>query len=395
MPLAVLCSTPRVLCGPRAAIIAFCVVRLGPLHAVVPVPLGVGGRSPSWGICSEWASPPHRGTLYRSDGHATCLGTETIMVAPIRRFLLSLHGPIRRRRSLPTSPLELVTDAPPIIARELQGRVVTGLPPSPPPKQHWMYQVDQDAVLHVYGGPAGRIRRSLPDRRVFQVDLPGLPRVRATADEGSRLWVMEDRLAGAPPDVSDVTMWFPGARDWLVRLAGPPGPALRTTPFWDAHQPDSLEATPAGLEEGVRWAWDIVGDMPARSLHGDVQPRNLVIGSHGVGLIDWEGFWRHGLPGLDLVFLALMSARRVPDQRVIAALAHGEEPPGRPLRGALAEVGVAGTVLRASLLAMLAVWTLGEARRMARGGRKSFRRHRRRPFRAMLSAVGPVLASEP
>jgi aminoglycoside phosphotransferase (APT) family kinase protein len=135
--------------------------------------------------------------------------------------------------------------------------------------------------------------------------------------------------------------------------------------------------------------------MPARSLHGDVQPRNLVIGSHGVGLIDWEGFWRHGLPGLDLVFLALMSARRVPDQRVIAALAHGEESPGRPLRAALAEVGVAGTVLRASLLAMLAVWTLGEARRMARGGRKSFRRHRRRPFRAMLSAVGPVLASEP
>jgi hypothetical protein len=93
MPLAVLCSTLRVLCGPRAAIIAFCVVRLRPLHAVVPVPLGVGGRSvPSWGICSEWASPPHRGTLYRSDGHATCLGTETIMVAPIRR-----DTPARRR----------------------------------------------------------------------------------------------------------------------------------------------------------------------------------------------------------------------------------------------------------------------------------------------------------
>jgi hypothetical protein len=316
-------------------------------------------------------------------------------VPAIRRSLLNLLGSFRSRvltRSLQTSPLELLADAPPIIGRELQGRKVTGLPPSPPPKQHWMYQVDEDAVLHVYGGPAGRIRRSLPDRSAFLVDLPGVPRVRATADEGTRLWLMEDRLAGTSPDPSDVENWFPRARDWLVRLAGPPGPALRTTPFWDAHRPGSLEVTPPGLEEAVRSAWDIVGDMPARSLHGDVQPKNLVLGNHGVGLVDWEGFWRHGLPGLDLVFLALMSAKRVPDQRVMASLANGREPPGRPLRAALAELGLAGPVLRASLMAMLAVWTLGEARRLARSSRTPFRRQRRTPFRAMLSAFGPALA---
>jgi hypothetical protein len=312
-----------------------------------------------------------------------------------RRSQPSLLDRIRRRLlalSVPASPLELLDDAPWIIGRELKGRTVTGLPPSPPPKQHWMYQVDQDAVLHVYGGPAERIRRSLPDRQAFPAAVPGVPRVRAMADDGTNLWLLEDRLAGASPDPSDVEKWFSPARDWLVHLAGPPGPELRTTPFWEAHQPASLETTPSGLRQAVGAAWDMVGDLPARSLHGDVQPKNLVLGSHGVGLVDWEGFWRHGLPGLDLVFLALMSAPRVPDQSVITSIATGQEPPDRPLLAALAEIGVAGPVLRASLLAMLTVWNLGETRRIARGGRRSFRRRRGTPFRAMLEAYGPVLA---
>jgi hypothetical protein len=69
-----------------------------------------------------------------------------------RRSQPSLLDRIRRRMpalSAPASPLELLDDAPLIVGHELKGRTVTGLPPSPPPKQHWMYQVDQDAVLHV------------------------------------------------------------------------------------------------------------------------------------------------------------------------------------------------------------------------------------------------------
>lgn len=310
----------------------------------------------------------------------------------IRPFLSSLLQRVHQRiaGSPQVSPIELLAQAPPAIAEELRGREVIGLPPSPPPKQHWMYQLDQHLLLHVYGGAGGRIRRSLPDREALQRDvtLPGLPLQRLTVDQGDRLWLVEDRLTGIAPAPVEVERWFPEASAWLVQLAGPPGPPLRTTPFWQAHQPESIETTPPKLRPAVVRAWDIMGDVAARSLHGDVQPRNLVLGSHGVGLIDWEGFWRYGIPGLDLVFLALMSTTKVPDQSALESLASGKEPPGRPLRSALSKVGLTPGTLHAGLLAMLAIWALGEARRTARNHRPS----RRMPFLTMLSNIGPAFS---
>lgn len=288
------------------------------------------------------------------------------------------------------SPTALLTQAPPAVAEALRGQDVVRLPASPQPKQHWMFQVGQGHLLHMYGGAAERIRRSLPDRELFQRDvaMAGLPLVRLVIDEGERLWLLEERLAGAAPDPAEVEQWFPQASAWLVRLAGPPGPPLRTTPFWEAHGLASVEVAPAEVQPAVGYAWELLGDLSARSLHGDVQPRNLILGSHGVGLVDWEGFWRYGLPGLDLVFLALMSAPKAPDQGVLEVLTNGKEPPGRPLQSALYEAGLTSRTLHAGLLAMLATWALGEARRVARSRRPPAST----PFRAMLAELGPQLA---
>jgi hypothetical protein len=293
---------------------------------------------------------------------------------------------LQRRRN---SPMELLDRAPAAVADALRGRRVEALPPSPPPKRHWMYLLDGDLILHLYGSSSDRITRSLPERTAFQreMSLPGVPELHISAREEGRTWVLEDRLHGARPDARAAGRWFPRASEWLVRLAGPPGPPLRQTAFWPAHQPGAILAAPADLQAGIARAWDVLGDLPARSLHGDVQPRNLLLQGPGVGLVDWEGFWRFGVPGLDLVFLALMSARRVPDQRVMEALARRSDPPDRPLRSPLAELGVDSDRLPAALLVMLSVWCLGERRRLERSGR----RLDSGPFGALLRHVGPGL----
>jgi hypothetical protein len=124
------------------------------------------------------------------------------MVAPIRRFLLSLPGPFRRRlvgRSLPTSPLGLVTDAPPIIARELQGRVVTG-PPLRRRQNSTGCTRSTRTLICTYtavrpDGYAGRYRIVARSRSISQDYHASVPRPTKAPGSG----VMEDRLAGAPP----------------------------------------------------------------------------------------------------------------------------------------------------------------------------------------------------
>jgi hypothetical protein len=241
----------------------------------------------------------------------------------------------------------------------------------------------------VYGRAHDRLQRSLPDRAAFEaeVSLPGVSRLHVTADDGARLWLVEDELQGTLPSPARVGQWFPEASAWLVRLAGPPGPPLGSTRFWEEHQPEAVGGAPPEVQASVVQAWEALAEVPARSLHGDVQPQNLVLGDHGVGLIDWEGFWRHGLPGLDLVFLALMSDPTPPDATVVEALADGREPEGRPLRSALAEAGLPTPLLETGLVAMLSTWALGERRRIER----SRRAPREAPFRDLLSSYAPRL----
>lgn len=295
----------------------------------------------------------------------------------------------RRTRSHPASRLEILDAAPEGARREIGPASVTGLPASPPPKRHLMYAVGEDRVLHVYGPPIDRIGRSMPDRLLIdELAVPGVPRLRVAEEFDGRVWLVEQRLHGTSPSPGDAHRWFPSAAAFLLDVAGPPGPPLHQNPFWADHAAPAVSAAAARWRDDVRNAWDVVADLPARVVHGDVQPRNLVLGSDGIGLVDWEGAWRFGLPGLDLVFLALMSAPRPPDPTVPRALLTGTEPAGRPLLDALAALGIAGDLVRPAVTAMLSTLVLGELRRASRSTQ---RRHQQTPFRALTDELGPLL----
>jgi hypothetical protein len=264
--------------------------------------------------------------------------------------------------------MSLLRHAPDIIAREIHGREIVPLVPSPRPKYHHRYILDRNLVLHVYSAaihPA--LRRSIPDRWQLQQEasFAGIPRLKYAEDDGELIWLIEDRLIGSP-GTPDNEKSLIEAIEWLCRFATLAGPALRTTAFWDAHQAESIEAAPAELRSLVATAWDLIGDVQAAPLHGDVQPQNLIFGPHGVGLVDWEGFWRYGLPGQDIMFLATMAGPRLPAPAVPYLLSHTSNPWCDRLRLALDRFGYTGNTWDHALIVMLALWALGEARRHRR-----------------------------
>lgn len=311
------------------------------------------------------------------------------------RLLDAVRGWCRRLTPPPattrrTSPLDVLDDAPPGVSEALTGARVRPLPPSTPPKDHLMYEVDDDRILHVYGSPAPRITRSLPEHRLIdELHLPGVPALDLVETAPDRVWIVEARVPGTPPSVGHVSCWFPAAARFLVDVAGPAGPPLRRTEFWSAHESQAVAIAPRPLRRDVERAWDMVGDLPARVVHGDVQPKNLVVHDGGFGLVDWEGVWRFGLPGLDLVFLALMAAPRRPDALVLETLAGGRDMPDRPVLDALADLDITFEHVRPALLAMLSTWSLGEYRRVSR---TPSHRHQPTPFRALLDELGQTIA---
>jgi aminoglycoside phosphotransferase (APT) family kinase protein len=113
-------------------------------------------------------------------------------------------------------------------------------------------------------------------------------------------------------------------------------------------------------------ALERAGRLPSAHMHGDFQRRNVLLAGPRVSVVDWEGAWLHGLPGLDLVFLALLARGDVPDADVISAVLAGADPPFGPLSRYLSLVGVSGATLRPALFAMLGSWMLGEERRLRR-----------------------------
>lgn len=300
-----------------------------------------------------------------------------------------IRPPHRRRRSSPASPLATLVDAPPAVRAALGSAAVRGLRPSPPPKLHLMYAIADDRVLHVYGPPSDRVRRSLADRvSIEQLGVGGMPSLHVAEEVDERVWLIEQRLPGRAPLPEDVDSWFPEVANLLVALAGPPGPPLHETAFWAAHASPAAAAAARWRPE-IERAWQLIADLPARALHGDAQPKNVLLDASSVGLVDWEGAWRHGLPGLDLVFLALMSGARTPDPTVLPALVADHDLPDRPLLAPLARVGVTSQHLRAASLAILSTLVLGELRRTSRAPQ---RRHQPTPFRALLDELAPVLA---
>jgi aminoglycoside phosphotransferase (APT) family kinase protein len=124
-------------------------------------------------------------------------------------------------------------------------------------------------------------------------------------------------------------------------------------------------------------------------MHGDLQRRNILLTPSGVGVVDWEGAWLHGIPGLDLVFLALLAHRDRPDPTIIDRLLRDRDPPFGALKSPLARLGLPGDTLRPALLAMLGTWALGEDRRLQRTRAAVARR----PYRDLLLSFTARLAS--
>ena len=253
-----------------------------------------------------------------------------------------------------------------------------------------MYAVGTDALLHVYGDPSPRLRRSLDERPSIRASAGagGVPDLYAVDEDDAGIWVLEERLHGRAPDVTTVGTWFPTVTRWLVATAGTPGPPLGDTAYAAAHHEEAIARSPARLQSAVAKAAMALADLPARTLHGDAQPKNFVIGRAGVGLIDWEGAWRSGLPGLDLVYLGIMASRSTPDPSVIAALAKGVDVPGRPLLDALSQIGVDEERRAPTLLLMMATWSLAEARRLERSSAASDAAH---PFQDLFVHHGDLL----
>jgi hypothetical protein len=214
---------------------------------------------------------------------------------------------------------------------------------------HFLYRAG-DRILHVYAEAGDGRREALRARkRLAASGLPvGVPRLHVAVETPSALWVLEDRIHGRPADPAERDAWWPGAEALLGELARTQGPPVREGRWWAEARP-RLEHVAEAIER--------VGDMPSVIVHGDVQPKNLVVEGARVGLVDWDGALADGPPGIDELFLAVTAGGGLD----VAPL----------LRGGMDDDA------RAAAIVAAATWADVEARRRAPGG----------PFAQLLGAV--------
>jgi hypothetical protein len=288
-------------------------------------------------------------------------------------------------RASASSPFALLDRAPEAVAAALDGAAVEARELSYRPDPHFVYRVGGDRILHVYANPSARLRAGLAVRDAL--DRPGIPKGLAEGREGDALWVLEEYLAGRPPQPDRVAEWFPSVAEWVLELGAGSGGMVRDGSWWADESGIALEAAREGLRPAVEAALDTVGGLRGRPVHGDFQRKNVLLGER-LGVIDWEHAYEDGPPGLDVLFLATMARRDVPDAQLLRDLARGRDPEWAPLRGLLRRAGVGEEVFRPFLLAVLAVWAADEQARMGVAGLA-----RAEPiYRRLLSELGPELA---
>lgn len=271
----------------------------------------------------------------------------------------------RRRESRPSSigPLRHLP-----AALGVQRSEVVPLAASARAKNHLIYAVAGGRVLHLYAAPSPRLLRGVEDRVMVRERAAGarVPRLLNSVAGSDCLWVLEDAVEGTPPAGGPAT-WWREVSQWLIHLAGPPGPPLADTPGWHPVRVDALQQVPAEHRRRAARALDRVERWPSRHQHGDLQPKNVLLTPAGPAAVDWEGVWLHGVPGLDLLFLALL-ATGAPDPTLLPLLVAGEDAADRPLHDALRQLDLTPTDLPALVVACLAIWTRGEVRRNAQLG---------------------------
>jgi hypothetical protein len=282
-----------------------------------------------------------------------------------RRLVGRHERRLSSRRPLTALPAELGLDA----------TSLTPLAASARAKNHLMYRTADDRVLHLYAAPSARLLRGVAERERVRAAAPAarVPRLHAAVSGQDCLWVLEDAVSGQPlagPPAS----WWPEATDWLVELAGPPGPPLAQAPHWAAVVEECLAHTPTASRPQAAQALSTVARWPSRHQHGDLQPKNVVRTSAGLAAVDWEGVWLQGVPGLDLLFLALLAAPGGLDPQLLDQLLHGADSSDRPVLPTLARLGVRSADVRPLVTACLAQWSRGEARRRAQLGAPLTRR---------------------
>ncbi len=237
-------------------------------------------------------------------------------------------------------------------------------------KTHFLYRISTTSLLHLYVNPSPRLDRALAERETIRrrAAVSGIPQLHAVASGIDSIWTVEELIPGMPPATDEASRWFPAVAEWLVGMAGPPGGPLADSELWRAHAAGLLDRAEGELREPLETALDVVGGLPSRHMHGDLQRRNVLIEGDRIGAIDWEGAWLEGIPGLDLVFLALLARADAPQEELVSQLAQGQDLGWAPLRSRLQAVGVDDCILPPVLLVLLATWALSEERRLQRLG---------------------------
>jgi hypothetical protein len=175
--------------------------------------------------------------------------------------------------------------------------------------------------------------------------------------------------------------------EWSIRLAGHGGPRLGEAVGLDRLRSRLLDHCPPQLGGALEDALRSIALLPSRRSHGDLDRKNILLDRGAVGVLDWEFFRADGIPGRDLLQLAVLARGGRPDPGVVASLARGGDVPGASVRPYLVRAGLPEESLRPALLVLLVLWAAHEAERLATPGWV----YRDAPYERLLEACGSYL----
>lgn len=135
----------------------------------------------------------------------------------------------------------------------------------------------------------------------------------AAADETAARWLVLELVDGTPLwQIGEPETWRAGAR-WLARLHALPVPAGEALLRYDAaHLEERLRLAP-GAEPFARRVAEHLAAMPARLIHGDFYPANILVDGVGrIRVVDWETC---GIGPAVLDLAALVSGRWTEQER--------------------------------------------------------------------------------
>jgi GT2 family glycosyltransferase len=246
-----------------------------------------------------------------------------------------------------------------------------------------------DLILHAYVAPdIGQI--PAPQERERIRSLPGvqrIPAVIAHARSRDALWVLEERVEGRHPDCKRPQEWWAGAAAWITTYARHDGRLFGESEEYRTGAEPWRDSVSGDVRGSVAAALERMAGRPSGPAHGDLQPKNLVIGAAGVTAIDWEYCTIDAMRGLDLLMLAATHAGVIPDEAVLRGLAEGRNPAFGDVLGPLREVGLEGQALKDTLLVVLVKWAFNERKRHVELGSSG----QQPTYARMLQRVGALL----